>query len=97
MLVTGEEKGLLGSQFYAENPIFPLKNTVANVNVDMIVQNISAGGNATDMTFTVPKSELSRTLEVIEELISNDVEIPIVIVDTHQIVKSNTTIRFLTQ
>lgn len=38
----------------------------ASVNVDMIVQNISANGNATDMTFTVPKSELARTLEVIE-------------------------------
>jgi hypothetical protein len=36
MLVTGEEKGLLGSQYYSENPIFPIENTVANVNVDMI-------------------------------------------------------------
>ncbi|NJL75095.1 MAG: M28 family peptidase [Saprospiraceae bacterium] len=36
MLVSGEEKGLLGSQYYAENPIFPLANTVANVNVDMV-------------------------------------------------------------
>jgi len=36
MLVSGEEKGLLGSQYYAENPVFPLANTVANVNVDMV-------------------------------------------------------------
>jgi len=36
MLVTGEEKGLLGSQYYAEHPIFPIENTVANVNVDMV-------------------------------------------------------------
>jgi hypothetical protein len=36
MLVSGEEKGLLGSQYYAENPIFPLENTIVNVNVDMI-------------------------------------------------------------
>ena len=34
--VAGEEKGLLGSQYYSENPIFPLENTVADVNVDMI-------------------------------------------------------------
>ncbi len=34
--VTGEEKGLYGSRFYAENPVFPLKNTVANINIDMI-------------------------------------------------------------
>ena len=36
MLVTGEEKGLLGSQYYAEHPIFPIENTIANVNVDMV-------------------------------------------------------------
>ncbi len=35
--VTGEEKGLLGSQFYTDvEPIFPLENTVANLNIDMI-------------------------------------------------------------
>ncbi|MEL6831988.1 MAG: M28 family peptidase [Bacteroidota bacterium] len=36
MLVSGEEKGLLGSQFYVENPLFPLENTMANINVDMV-------------------------------------------------------------
>ncbi len=34
--VTGEEKGLLGSKFYVENPIFPIANTVANLNIDMV-------------------------------------------------------------
>jgi len=35
--VTGEEKGLLGSKHYTDNdPIFPLENTVANLNIDMI-------------------------------------------------------------
>ncbi len=35
--VTGEEKGLLGSQYYADiEPIFPLSQTVANLNIDMI-------------------------------------------------------------
>lgn len=34
--VTGEEHGLLGSKYYAENPIFPMANTVANLNIDMI-------------------------------------------------------------
>ena len=36
MTVTGEEKGLLGSEYYAGNPIFPLVNTVVNLNMDMI-------------------------------------------------------------
>jgi hypothetical protein len=35
--VTGEEKGLLGSRHYTDNdPIFPLENTVADLNIDMI-------------------------------------------------------------
>jgi aspartate kinase len=38
----------------------------ANVNVDMIVQNLSADGRHTDMTFTVQAAELPRTLEVLK-------------------------------
>src|SRR5690606_4581974 len=34
--VTGEEKGLLGSEYYSKHPVFPLENTVADVNIDMI-------------------------------------------------------------
>ncbi len=36
MAVSGEEKGLLGSEYYSENPIFPLSKTVANLNIDMV-------------------------------------------------------------
>ncbi|MEX1193346.1 MAG: M28 family peptidase [Brumimicrobium sp.] len=36
MPVSGEEKGLLGSQYYSENPIFPLEKTIADLNIDMI-------------------------------------------------------------
>ncbi|MBL4753085.1 MAG: M28 family peptidase [Flavobacteriales bacterium] len=36
MPVAGEEKGLLGSEYYVKNPIFPLENTIANLNIDMI-------------------------------------------------------------
>ena len=38
----------------------------ANVNVDMIVQNVTADGKHTDMTFTVQETELPRTLEVLK-------------------------------
>jgi len=34
--LAAEERGLLGSKYYAENPIFPLANTVACLNIDMI-------------------------------------------------------------
>lgn len=36
MTVSGEEKGLLGSAFYTDHPLYPLANTVANLNIDMI-------------------------------------------------------------
>jgi len=36
LAVTGEEKGLLGSAWYSDHPVFPLANTVADLNIDMI-------------------------------------------------------------
>jgi len=36
MTFSGEERGLLGSAFYCRNPIFPLKETVAMINLDMV-------------------------------------------------------------
>lgn len=34
--LTAEEKGLIGSEFYCKNPVFPLEKTVANINLDMV-------------------------------------------------------------
>jgi len=39
LLVSGEEKGLLGSRYYSEHPTVPAKSIVANVNIDMIGRN----------------------------------------------------------
>ncbi len=35
----GEEKGLLGSRYYVDNPLFPIEKTIAMVNLDMIGRN----------------------------------------------------------
>lgn len=35
VIVTAEEKGLLGAQYFAENPTVPIQNIVANINLDM--------------------------------------------------------------
>jgi hypothetical protein len=48
--VSGEEKGLLGSRWYSENPTLPVARTVANVNVDMIA------GNAPDTVVVIGKT-----------------------------------------
>jgi len=45
MAVTGEESGLLGSAYYAENPIYPLAHTAAEINLDALY----AGGPARDI------------------------------------------------
>ncbi|MCC2112401.1 MAG: ACT domain-containing protein, partial [Hyphomicrobiales bacterium] len=39
----------------------------ANINVDMIVQNVSEDGSTTDLTFTVPVADFQRAEKVIEE------------------------------
>jgi Zn-dependent M28 family amino/carboxypeptidase len=39
LAVTAEEKGLIGSKYYAENPIYPLEKTVAAINMDALNVN----------------------------------------------------------
>ena len=39
----------------------------SNINVDMIVQNVTEDGKSTDITFTVPKSDLDRALAAVEK------------------------------
>lgn len=39
----------------------------ANINVDMIVQNVTENGATTDLTFTVPRGDLARALEVLKK------------------------------
>jgi Zn-dependent M28 family amino/carboxypeptidase len=46
LAVTAEERGLLGSEYYAANPLFPLSKTVADLNIDAL----SAAGPAKDIT-----------------------------------------------
>lgn len=59
LAVTGEESGLLGSTYYAENPVFPLAQTVGGVNMD----SLAGAGPAHDVVVVgVGKSELDTYL-----------------------------------
>jgi aspartate kinase len=49
----------------AESVFGPLAD--ANINVDMIVQNISPDGKTTDITFTVPEGDFERANKVLED------------------------------
>ncbi|GLR17938.1 hypothetical protein GCM10007940_25530 [Portibacter lacus] len=48
LFVTAEEQGLLGSEYYAENPLFPLDKTVANLNMD----GVNPAGAMKDLSIT---------------------------------------------
>ena len=67
MLVTGEEKGLLGSQYYAEHPIFPIANTVANVNVDMVGRVDEKYTDNPNYVYVIGSDRLSTELHEINE------------------------------
>lgn len=69
MLVTGEEKGLLGSQYYAEHPVFPLEQTVANVNIDMIGRVDTLHQNP-NYTYVIGADRLSTELHAINESVN---------------------------
>lgn len=64
--VTGEEHGLLGSKYYADNPIFPLANTVANLNIDMIGR-CDPGNCGKDYVYVIGSEMLSSDLKKINE------------------------------
>jgi Zn-dependent M28 family amino/carboxypeptidase len=64
LAVTAEEAGLLGSKYYAENPVFPLSQTVGGVNMD----GVNLNGPAKDFVFVgVGKSELEDLMKKLVE------------------------------
>lgn len=68
--VTGEEHGLFGSDYYTQNPVFPLANTVANLNIDMIGRDDPAN-RGKQYVYVIGSEMLSSELKTINEA-SND-------------------------
>ena len=64
---SGEEKGLLGSEYYTANPVYPLKNTIANLNVDMIGRIDSTHIGDTNYVYLIGSDKLSQDLHFISE------------------------------
>ncbi len=67
MTVSGEEKGLLGSSYYAENPVFPLANTVCDLNIDMIGRLDEKHENNANYIYLIGSDKLSSQLHSISE------------------------------
>jgi hypothetical protein len=74
LLVSGEEKGLWGSRWYADNPTFPIESTVANINIDMI------GRNWTDSVVAIGKEESTLGASV-ERVAADHPELGVEVVD----------------
>lgn len=70
--VTGEEKGLLGSQYYTDiDPIFPLEQTVANLNIDMIGRIDPKREGDRNYIYLIGSDKLSTTLHELSENVNS--------------------------
>lgn len=71
--VTGEEKGLLGSRYYADyDPLVPLENTVANLNIDMIGRIDPKRKGDRNYIYLIGSDKLSTDLHNVSEEVNKE-------------------------
>tara|TARA_B110000971_G_C20034394_1_gene513314 strand:+ start:2721 stop:4229 length:1509 start_codon:yes stop_codon:yes gene_type:complete len=66
MPVSGEEKGLLGSKYYSENPVFPISNTIVDLNIDMIGR-LDENHTHPNYVYLIGADKISRELHEVSE------------------------------
>ncbi len=69
--VTGEEIGLFGSKYYVENPVFPLANTVANLNIDMIGRIDPDKMDNPEYVYLIGSNMLSQELQDVSSMVND--------------------------
>ncbi|MCS3800547.1 M28 family peptidase [Niastella sp. OAS944] len=69
MTVSGEEKGLWGSEYYSDHPVYPLEKTTVDLNIDMIGRTDPkrTTGDSTNYVYVVGDDKLSSDLRPISE------------------------------
>jgi hypothetical protein len=69
MTVSGEEKGLWGSAYYASHPVFPLEKTTVDLNIDMIGRTDTSRkkGDSSNYVYVVGDDKISTDLKTISE------------------------------
>lgn len=69
LLNSGEEKGLLGSEYYTDHPLFPLDKTTVDLNIDMIGRSDPdrTKGDSTNYVYVVGDDKVSSDLKPISE------------------------------
>lgn len=72
MTVSGEEKGLWGSAYYSDHPIFPLEKTSVDLNIDMIgrIDPTRKQGDSMNYVYVVGDDKLSTDLRTISESVN---------------------------
>ncbi len=70
--VSGEEKGLLGSEYYASHPVFPLEQTIADINVDMVGRVDEKHAANPNYIYVIGSDRLSSELHAINETVNKD-------------------------
>ena len=70
--VSGEEKGLLGSAYYANHPVFPLESTIADINVDMVGRIDPVHEGNPNYIYVIGSNRLSTELHDINEAVNRD-------------------------
>jgi len=71
MTVSGEEKGLWGSEYYSEHPVYPLDKTTVDLNTDMVGRiDPSYKGDSTNYVYVIGEDKLSSDLMKISDSIN---------------------------
>lgn len=70
LLLTGEEKGLLGSKYYVANPVFPLEQTAADFNIDMIGRIDSKHQGNPDYVYLIGSDKISLEFHELSERVN---------------------------
>jgi len=72
MTVVGEEKGLLGSEWYSEHPVFPIANTITDLNIDMIGRGDDDRPGDNNFVYIIGSNMLSDDLDRIGKKANTD-------------------------
>lgn len=67
MTVSGEEKGLLGSDYYVNHPVFPLEKTICDLNIDMIGRVDEKHASDSNYVYVIGSGMLSSGLQAVSE------------------------------
>jgi Zn-dependent M28 family amino/carboxypeptidase len=73
MTVSGEEKGLWGSEYYTNHPLYPLDSTSVDLNIDMVgrIDPSRNYGDSMNYVYTIGEDKLSSDLMPISDSINN--------------------------